>query len=504
MNAQHRLAQALAAVEARLAGEPQAIALRFERAGLLATLGQTELAKQCYLEILHLDPTHFGTLNNFGTLLYETGFCTAARTVYTQAVTCHPEQPLAHVNLANLLLYKDELAGARKHYETALRLNPGNVAAHQGLSAVFLETGEEEAMRHHRELGFRGQPVKTFAYRGDTEPVPLLLLVSSMRGDIPWRRLIDDRVFLVTTLAPAFYNSATELPPHQLVFNVIGDTDSCQADLEAAQSLLRHATGPVINPPAAVLATGRMANAERLRGLPGLVTPRIALLPRATLASAGAIEALAKNGLGFPLLLRRPGFHTGKHFGRVGDPDALPSAVAALPGNELMAIEYLNAYGSDGCGRKYRVMMIDGQLYPLHLAISEDWKVHYFTAAMAGHPAHQAEEAAFLNDMPKVLGGKAVAALQSIQAALGLDFGGVDFGIDTAGNVLLFEANPTMLINPPDADAQWDYRRAAIDRALEAARRMLVARATKDAAQAARTASPRKRGPRPSPDRIRG
>jgi hypothetical protein len=35
-----------------------------------------------------------------------------------------------------------------------------------------------------------------------------------------------------------------------------------------------------------------------------------------------------------------------------------------------------------------------------------------------------------------------------------------------------------MLVNPPDADAQWDYRRAAAENALEAARRMLVARAT--------------------------
>ena len=362
MNAQQRLAQALAAVEARLAAEPPTIELRFEHAGLLAALGQTDRAKQGYLEILHLDPTHFGTLNNFGTLLYETGYCAAARTVYTQAVTCHPTRPLAHVNLANLLLYKDALAEAREHYETALRLNPDNAAAHQGLSAVFLETGEEAAMLHHRTQGFRTQPVKTLPYRGDAEPVPLLLLVSSMRGDIPWRRLIDDRVFLVTTLAPSFYSPDLALPAHRLVFNVIGDTNSCQADLEAAQSLLRDTSCPVINPPAAVLATGRMANAERLRALPGVVTPRIALLPRAKLQGAGAVDALASHGLGFPLLLRRPGFHTGKHFVQVGDPDALAQAVAAMPGNDLMAIEYLNAYGGDGCARKYRVMMIDGQL----------------------------------------------------------------------------------------------------------------------------------------------
>jgi hypothetical protein len=112
----------------------------------------------------------------------------------------------------------------------------------------------------------------------------------------------------------------------------------------------------------------------------------------------------------------------------------------------------------------------------LHLAISEHWKVHYFTAAMANHAAHQAEEAAFLSDMPLALGDRAMTALHSIQAALGLDFGGIDFAIGAAGEVLLFEANPTMLVNPPDADAQWDYRRAAVEIALQAARKMLLAR----------------------------
>jgi tetratricopeptide (TPR) repeat protein len=474
---QQRLANALAAVEARLQQEPHAIPLLFERAGLLATLGQTDAAKQCYLAILRLDPAHFGTLNNFGTLLYETGFSTAARTIYARAVTCHPDQPLAHVNLANLLLHQESVAEARQHYETALLLDPGNIAAHRGLSAVFLETGDAVPMRHHREQGFRGQPVQVLPFRGDAEAVPLLLLISTMRGDIPWRRLVDDRIFRVTTVAPAFYDPATPLPPHRLVFNAIGDSDGCQADLEAAQLLLQHTACPVINAPAAVLATGRQANAERLRALPGVVTPHISLLSRAMLEGEAGAETLARHALRYPLLLRRPGFHTGRHFVRADDPAALESAVAGMPGDQMMAIEYLDAYGSDGYARKYRVMMIDGELYPLHLAMSADWKVHYFTASMADHPEHRAEEAAFLSDMPKVLGDRAMTALHAIEATLGLDFGGIDFGLDASGNVLVFEANPTMLLNPPGVDAKWDYRRAAADTALAAARRMLMQRA---------------------------
>jgi hypothetical protein len=40
-------------------------------------------------------------------------------------------------------------------------------------------------------------------------------------------------------------------------------------------------------------------------------------------------------------------------------------------------------------------MMIDGQLYPLHCAISSHWKIHYFTAEMADKPAHRAVLARF-------------------------------------------------------------------------------------------------------------
>ena len=126
--------------------------------------------------------------------------------------------------------------------------------------------------------------------------------------------------------------------------------------------------------------------------------------------------------------------------------------------------------------RKYRVMFVDGTLYPLHLAVSADWKVHYFSADMARNAAYREEEQRFLVDMPGVLGARAVRALESIRDALGLDYAGVDFGLGQDGSVLLFEANATMVVFPPGPGAMWDYRRPAIDRVIAAASRMLEAR----------------------------
>jgi hypothetical protein len=225
----------------------------------------------------------------------------------------------------------------------------------------------------------------------------------------------------------------------------------------------------VINLPSRVSLTGRAAIATRLGTLPGVRTPNIVVLPRNDFCRA--------NGLTFPLLLRANGFHNGQHFVRVESREDLGVAAAELPGKTLLAIEYLNARGLDGMARKYRVMCIGGVLYPLHLAISANWKVHYLTADMATNPAHRAEECRFLEDMPAVLGATAMKALTAIGEALGLDYVGFDFALDSDGSILLFEANPTMVIIPPSLERIWDYRRAPIERALNAAKHLLAARA---------------------------
>jgi hypothetical protein len=79
--------------------------------------------------------------------------------------------------------------------------------------------------------------------------------------------------------------------------------------------------------------------------------------------------------------------------------------------------------------------------------------------------------------MPGVLGPRAMAALAEMQTRLGLDYAGIDFGLSAGGEVLLFEANATMVVNPPEPDEKWAYRRPAVERIYAAVRRMLMARA---------------------------
>lgn len=459
---------ALKVIESNLAENKDDITLQFEHACLLTSLGRIEEAKQVYLKILSADPTHLGTLNNLGAILNNMGYRSAARTVYTQAVTHHADNPMVHVNLANLLLEENDFAAARAHYEEALRLDPDQAQAHQGMTRIYSGMRDEAGASRHRERGFRNHAVVTLPYLGKAPPVRLLLLVAADGGNIPVRQHVDNHVFETTAIFADFYDLKKPLPPHHLVFNTIGDVDLCRPALEAAVKLLAGTSTPVLNPPEKVMPTGRLDIARRLGGLTGVKAAKTLLLPKEKIAE--------QRGIHFPLLLRTPGFHTGQHFVKVDKPDELTAAAAQLPGTDLLVMEYLDAHGADGLARKYRVMMIDGKLYPLHLAISKDWKVHYFTAAMAGQPQHQAEEKKFLEDMPSVIGARGMAALEGIKNTLGLDYGGMDFGLDAENNILLFEANATMVINPPAPEEQWAYRRSAIDRAIQAVREMLLQR----------------------------
>jgi len=469
---------ALRQIDALLHAEPTRIDLQIERARVLIELERLEEAQEIYLKILIKDPAHFVALNNLGAILKMMGHPKEALKVYRGVHALRPNDPTGRVNLAHSLREAAEIEEARGHYEAVLAQAPEHAGAHNGLSHVLLFLGEKEAARAHFEKGSeKNTPLKFSRRAGGGDPVRVILLASACAGNSPMMRFLDKATFATLNLVPDFYDPAVPLPEHHLIMNVIGDADHCAPSLEAAEPILERIRTPVLNLPQRIRTTGRADNARLLGQLEGVVTPRIASLPRARLAEPGGVALLEEHGFSFPVLLRTPGFHEGSHFVRVEKPDDLAPAVAKLPGRSIMAIEYLNARDGDGKIRKYRVMMIGGQLYPLHKAVSRGWMIHYFSAEMTDAPAHRAEEAAFLDDMPGALGEKAMRALERIRDTLGLDYAGADFSLGKNGEVLLFEANATMAAPSPEKGEKWDYRRPAVKRIHDAVREMILTRA---------------------------
>jgi hypothetical protein len=466
----------LAEVEASLAAGSDAVALTFERAQLFDELGHAEKAREAYLDVLARDSAHAGALNEFGRLLDRTGFAIAARTAYARAVDTHPDDPTSHGNLATSLLDAGDAEAARGHYEIAVRLDPGNIAANACLAVLMLRLGDDRAAAAYAGIGFR-DGASAWPYRGAGEAIPVLVVHSAMGGNVPIDRFIDDLTFAKSTIVAEFFPATQPLPPHAFVVNAIGDASRCRRALHAAGTVLSATTAPTVNAPTRVAGTAREATASTLAGLANVVAPMTIAFSRSQLSDPGAAATLAAAGFDWPVILRAPGFQTGEHCVFLKGPEQLPRAVSSVPGEELLIIQYVDLRSTcDVNFRKYRVMIVDGKIFPLHLAISTHWMVHYFRADMAERPEHRAEEAAFLSDMAGALGTDASAALNGIAQRLGLDYGGIDFALDAQGRVVVFEANATMIVPPSEAEREV-YRRAAVEHIEGAVRTMLLARA---------------------------
>jgi len=426
--------------EAPRSREEDAVDSAFQDAQALEAAGEQASARDAYLAILAADPTHLGALTNLGTLLTYSGFKRAGRLAYAQAVAAHPNDLRARTNFAAALMDAGASTEALAQYEAALEIDPRSFDAHQGLALLHARNNAWEQARTHARIGFAPRPVRRAPIRGGTARKPLLLLVSALGGNVDTERIVDAERFACDVLVAEFYETSMQIDDYPLIFNAIGDAERCGEALARARGFVEARKERTINAPAAVLDSNRVGNATRMAAIPGLRTPRTLEMTRAEIPAAP---------LSFPILLRSPGFHTGEHFERVNRREELDAALASLPGERILTIEYIDTRGSDRLFRKYRALIVGDRLYPIHLARSRDWKVHYFSSQASG----DREERAFLTDMQAVLGARAYAALDEVRKTLALDYGGIDFTIAANGELVLFEANATMNLFAPGPDA---------------------------------------------------
>jgi glutathione synthase/RimK-type ligase-like ATP-grasp enzyme len=384
--------------------------------------------------------------------------------------------PIWYLRIARALAADGDLPGARAKFERALELSPQLVAAHLGYAEMLTRHGDVAAALEHIAAGYKPTPGVTVPYTGSGTPIRVLQLGSAIAGGhVNTDAFLDAVRFEVTTIVVEYWDRTRPFPPHDIVVNSIADADLCDSSLYVAEWLLEGDTAPVINPPARVRATGRAANSEYLRNLGDVVVPHIELLPKEALLAPVGVEMLLEHGFTFPLLARSPGHHNGRHFEKVDAPEALRVAIAALPGDDILVIEFIDVREHDDTIRKYRAVLIDGKLYPAHLAVSDAWKIHYFSAKMGD--AERAEEARYFENPRAALGDKVVDGLESVAKTLGLEYLGIDFGIDSQGLPVIFEANASMTIFLPEDDEASRYRRAPVLAIYNAAREMIANKA---------------------------
>ena len=231
----------------------------------------------------------------------------------------------------------------------------------------------------------------------------------------------------------------------QLVINLVSDADQTDALLPLAADLVDRLGLPTVNHPRRVQQTTRDAVASLLQGIPGCRVPQALRLKAGADRSEAALEAMLP--FSSTVLARPVGTHGGDDFEKIEDVAALSAFLSQRADHDHYLIEYIDYVSADRHFRKYRFIFIGNEILPYHLCIGRDWKLHHINTDMAHQPWMQQEEATFLNNPAAVFGLAQMQALQAIRERIGLDYFGIDCGLDAAGNVVVFEVNASMLVH---------------------------------------------------------
>jgi tetratricopeptide (TPR) repeat protein len=465
---------ALDAADAALALDHAFTEAWLARGGALLALHRPEEAAQAFEHGVALAPDHARMHLGLGDAYAELELEELSMAHLARAVELDPSAKWAQANLGSMLYRCGRPEAAEPHLRAALALDPAMPVAHRNLAGVLADRGEADEARRHRDRSY--ELANLHIDRAPEPAATVLVLTTSDSGNIPHRHLLPKSRYsrIDWFIEYAREGQAAELPPYDIVFNIIGDPDHSGRTDAPVAAFLRQCERPVLNDPAKVAPTRRDRLPSLIGDTDGVLAPRAVRFDAQALAVRGLAAAIADAGLSLPLLIRPMGSHGGEGLTLVRTAAEL-EAVSAPHG--VYATEFVDfASPADGRYRKYRVIFVDRAPFPYHLAIKDHWLVHYYTAEMTGDVARQAEEQRFLDDPAAALGPNAMAALSAIGARLDLDFAGVDFSILPDGRLLVFEANPTMLVHP-EPDGEFAYKNPYVERITSAFQTLVNQRA---------------------------
>ena len=472
---QHERHHWLGIVTGALEQNPGVLSLLYDRAAVLRSLGAFAEAEEAYRALLARDPGNFTGLIDLSCIFVRQARYVEALALRGKLLELYPQDATALAFFADMILISGDLDAAESFYEQARKLAPHHTVVHRGLAEVMRLRGRSDDAARHEAAASSEQAFFPRQYRGSGAAIPLLLFVSEAEENESAfaDRIIDESTFLVTKCIVERITPKTMLPEHRIILNGIGDADRAAEGLARLQDILGRSTAPVINDPAVVGNTGRFAMARCLANIPGVKTPKMLEIPSEIARGENAFALLASHGFTFPLLLRIPQYHAGRYFEKVDSAAEFTSVVASFPTLPILVIEYLDTRGDQPYFHKSRVMVIDGELYPTHLAYGAGWKLHYFSSSMMHEPALREAEARFLADPRATLGERAWRALQAIARAVDLAYFGIDFAVAPSGDVVVFECNAAMVVAKPGPEPHWAYRHSAYQAMMSAADRMV-------------------------------
>jgi Flp pilus assembly protein TadD len=428
-------------------------------------------AVQLYVHALSLDPGHWASRTNLAQALIATRQTVLAKVLLIELSVERPQDAQIRNQLGKLYADLDELEPALDCFERAISLNPDDADSLYCIGNISDKMGDRGGAEAAYLRAAQLQPLIRRPAAKSPAEFRVLALFAPFAGNTPTEYLLTGKVYEANTLAVfdgRGYDIEALRQEADVVFNLVSDADQAQAVLPLVADLVDRLGLPTVNPPRKVQRTTREIVARLLACIPGCRIPKVMRLP-ADVSSITALEAAATFTM--PILVRPAGTHGGDDFEKFDNLSEVAAFVARHRGAEHYLIEYLDYRSADGHFRKYRFIFIGDEILPYHLAIGLDWKLHHDSTDMIDHAWTQREEEAFLTDPATFFTPGHYQALRAIRQAIGLEYLGIDCGLDAAGNLVVFEVNASMLVH--QHNEKFPYKAPFVERIRTAFEAML-------------------------------
>jgi glutathione synthase/RimK-type ligase-like ATP-grasp enzyme len=359
--------------------------------------------------------------------------------------------------------------------------HPDDANAMMDLSIILQLLGSHESAIATQAEAIRMQQLYHLpTVRGRDVGLRLLAIMGAgdFMANVPLEFLLSDSDIALDFLyVTAERPLPAELPPHDVLFVAVGESDASRPLLRSLSEFARKWPGPLLNQPEKSLLLARDRAAVLLQSQAGICMPITVRVERATLARIGTGEKSVVDLLGdgdFPLIVRPVGSHAGKGLQKLSAPREISAYLLQVDSEAFYISRFVDYSSADGRFRKYRIVLIEGRPFLCHLAISDNWMIHYLNAGMTESAAKREEEAAAMATFDDVFVPRHRAAFEVIQQRFGLDYLGMDCGVTQDGDLLIFEVDTGMFVHAIDPVDMFPYKQTHMRKVFDAFRAMLL------------------------------
>ena len=255
-----------------------------------------------------------------------------------------------------------------------------------------------------------------------------------------------------------------DVPEHDVVFIGLGESKKNNPILDYLDLALAQWPRPFINAPRNVKKCGRVELFNNLRCIESI-----------HIAETKAVSSFDIKYVNNAFVIRPLDSHSGKGFELITSQITLDNYLQNYSSDQIFYIsEYVDYQSLDGYFRKYRIVLISGTPYICHLAISENWIVHYIGARMDLSATKRAEEELEMLEFNLRFGLKHSEAFKAFHKQINLDYVVLDCSETKDGKLLVFEADPGSWIHATDSIDIFPYKQEVMQKAFDAFKRMLL------------------------------